>query len=126
MPEPPKLTISNNLAKNEKLTWPTRDAEAKFRKKLSSLLSNKSFAFRCSMSPNCISQTGGGDTFCLSLPNWPFHKFYFMFFRVFVRQKLNSEKRAQMHYVCGFFGAFFLLIDIFIEFLIFVFLQKNN
>jgi hypothetical protein len=61
--------MSNNLAKNEKLTWPTRDAEGKFRKKLSSLLLNKSCAFRCSMSRNYISQTGGGDSFCLSLPN---------------------------------------------------------
>jgi hypothetical protein len=32
LPEPLKLTISNKLAENEKLTWPQRDAESKLKK----------------------------------------------------------------------------------------------
>jgi hypothetical protein len=39
--QPPKLTISNNLAENEKLTWPLRDAEAKFKK--NSLMHSKDY-----------------------------------------------------------------------------------
>jgi hypothetical protein len=75
------------------------------KKKLFNALSNKSCAFRFSMSRNCMLKTGGGDTFCLSLPNWPLQKFNFLFFRVFVRRKQNFDKKALMHYVWGFSGA---------------------
>jgi hypothetical protein len=74
--------------------WPSRDVKWKFQKNLSNGLSNQACAFRCSMSRNCISQTGGGDSFCLSLPNWPFQNFNFWFFRVLsAESKILKQKR---------------------------------
>ena len=43
-------------------------------KKITNALSNKSCSFRWSMSRNCISWTGEGETFWLSLQNWAFQK----------------------------------------------------
>jgi hypothetical protein len=63
-------SFCSNLGWKWKVDMSLKTPNQNLKKKLSNALSNKSCAFRCSISRNCISLTGGGDTCWLSFPNW--------------------------------------------------------